>query len=148
MRLLLLWQWICSIPDDELHHTRHRGSCVVCWYIGWYDHSQRRFKVSILVFYSHVTCSVFILYDNYRNEINITSFLSYRGKVCFWNGKLGILSESVQTHKADVLSLLVGSDQKTVYAAGKTKTISILDHHQHLLSYSVSSIFCPASFSK
>ncbi|KAK4308157.1 hypothetical protein Pmani_020125 [Petrolisthes manimaculis] len=41
-----------------------------------------------------------------------------RGRICFWNGKLGVVTEVIQTHKADILSLVVGADQKTVFVAG------------------------------
>lgn len=41
-----------------------------------------------------------------------------RGKTCFWNAKLGTITQEVQTHKADVLSLAVCSDNKSVYVAG------------------------------
>lgn len=41
-----------------------------------------------------------------------------RGDICFWNAKLGTITDVVQTHKADVLCLVVCPDQKSVYVAG------------------------------
>lgn len=41
-----------------------------------------------------------------------------RGKLTFWDGKLGALVESYQSHKADILSLVVSEDKKTLYCAG------------------------------
>lgn len=41
-----------------------------------------------------------------------------RGKLSFWDGKLGALVESYQSHRADILSLAVSEDRKTLYCAG------------------------------
>lgn len=41
-----------------------------------------------------------------------------RGKLSFWDGKLGALIESYQSHRADVLSIAVSDDRKTLYCAG------------------------------
>lgn len=41
-----------------------------------------------------------------------------RGKLSFWDGKVGALVESYQSHKADILSLVVSDDRKTFYCAG------------------------------
>ncbi|KAK8374495.1 hypothetical protein O3P69_011772 [Scylla paramamosain] len=45
------------------------------------------------------------------------------GKVCFWNAELGTITHSVQTHKADVLTLAICVDQNSVYVAGVDPTI-------------------------
>ncbi|CAL4191113.1 unnamed protein product, partial [Meganyctiphanes norvegica] len=41
-----------------------------------------------------------------------------RGKTSFWDGKLGTLLDSVQTHKAHVQCLQVAPNQHSVYVAG------------------------------
>lgn len=41
-----------------------------------------------------------------------------RGKLSFWDGKIGALVESYQSHRADILSLVVSDDRKTLYCAG------------------------------
>jgi len=41
-----------------------------------------------------------------------------RGKTSFWDGKLGTLLDSVQTHKAHVQCLQVAPNQRSVYVAG------------------------------
>ncbi|KAK7083769.1 U3 small nucleolar RNA-associated protein 4 [Halocaridina rubra] len=46
-----------------------------------------------------------------------------RGSVCFWNGTLGTQTDYVQSHKAGVLCLAVGSDQSFVIVAGVDPTI-------------------------
>jgi len=46
-----------------------------------------------------------------------------RGKTSFWNGKLGTLVESVQSHKGDVLTLALSSDQATAYSTGVDPTL-------------------------
>lgn len=46
-----------------------------------------------------------------------------RGKTCFWNSTLGTMTQYVQTHKADVLSLVICPEQKSLYVAGVDPTI-------------------------
>lgn len=41
-----------------------------------------------------------------------------RGKLSFWDGKMGALIESYQSHRADILSLVVSADRETLYCAG------------------------------
>lgn len=41
-----------------------------------------------------------------------------RGKLTLWDGKIGAQIESYQSHKADILSLILSSDEKTLYCAG------------------------------
>ncbi|CAH1964658.1 unnamed protein product [Acanthoscelides obtectus] len=46
-----------------------------------------------------------------------------RGKITFWDGKVGSQIESYQSHKADILGLCLSEDEKTLYAAGVDPTI-------------------------
>jgi len=46
-----------------------------------------------------------------------------RGKTSFWNGKLGTLIDSIQSHKADVLTVAVNSDETVAYSSGVDPTI-------------------------
>ena len=46
-----------------------------------------------------------------------------RGKTSFWNGKNGTLMDSVQSHKADVLTLAVGGNETTAYSSGVDPTL-------------------------
>jgi len=46
-----------------------------------------------------------------------------RGKTSFWNGKNGTLVDSVQSHKADVLTLAVSGDEGTAYSSGVDPTL-------------------------
>jgi len=46
-----------------------------------------------------------------------------RGKTSFWNGKLGTLVDSVQSHKADVLSIALSEDQGMAYSTGVDPTL-------------------------
>lgn len=41
-----------------------------------------------------------------------------RGRLTFWDGKLGEQIESLQTHKADILSICLSEDQNSLYCAG------------------------------
>ena len=41
-----------------------------------------------------------------------------RGKTSFWNGKLGTLIDSYQTHKADVLTVTLNSKQTEALSSG------------------------------
>ncbi|XP_025835846.1 U3 small nucleolar RNA-associated protein 4 homolog [Agrilus planipennis] len=41
-----------------------------------------------------------------------------RGKITFWDGKIGSQIESFQSHRADILSVCLSSDEKTLYCAG------------------------------
>lgn len=41
-----------------------------------------------------------------------------RGKLSFWDGRLGALIESYQSHRADILSVVVSDDGRTLYCAG------------------------------
>lgn len=41
-----------------------------------------------------------------------------RGKLTFWDGKLGAQVESYQSHRADVLALTLSNDKRTLYCAG------------------------------
>lgn len=41
-----------------------------------------------------------------------------RGKLSIWDGKLGALVESYQSHRADVLSLVVSENKDVIYCAG------------------------------
>ncbi|XP_014284862.1 U3 small nucleolar RNA-associated protein 4 homolog [Halyomorpha halys] len=41
-----------------------------------------------------------------------------RGKLCFWDGNLGLGISSYLTHKADVRAVCLAKDQNTVYCAG------------------------------
>lgn len=46
-----------------------------------------------------------------------------RGKTSFWNGKNGTLMDSVQSHKADVLTLAVSGNETTAYSSGVDPTL-------------------------
>jgi len=46
-----------------------------------------------------------------------------RGKTSFWNGKTGTLMDSIQSHKADVLTLTLSSDESTAYSTGVDPTL-------------------------
>jgi len=46
-----------------------------------------------------------------------------RGKTSFWDGKLGTLIDSIQSHKADVLTVAVNSDESVAYSSGVDPTI-------------------------
>ena len=46
-----------------------------------------------------------------------------RGKTSFWNGLTGTLSDSIQSHKADVLTLALSPDEKTAFSAGVDPTL-------------------------
>lgn len=41
-----------------------------------------------------------------------------RGKLTFWDGKIGAQIESYQSHKADILSLCLSDNQTSLYCAG------------------------------
>ena len=60
------------------------------------------------------TVLFFIILNKYKFSLN------FRGKTCFWDGKLGTLIDGVQTHKADVLTLQISDDQMSVVTAGKS----------------------------
>ncbi|XP_028130689.2 U3 small nucleolar RNA-associated protein 4 homolog [Diabrotica virgifera virgifera] len=47
-----------------------------------------------------------------------------RGKLSFWDGKVGSQIESYQSHKADILSITLSSDQSKLYCAGVDPTIT------------------------
>lgn len=47
-----------------------------------------------------------------------------RGRLSFWDGKLGAQVESYQSHRADILSLAVSDDKKTLYCAGVDPNIT------------------------
>lgn len=51
------------------------------------------------------------------NDMTIVSGDS-RGKTSFWNGNTGTLSDSYQSHKADVLTVGCSKDQAVVYSSG------------------------------
>ena len=46
-----------------------------------------------------------------------------RGKTSFWNGLTGTLSDSIQSHKADVLTVALSPDESTAYSAGVDPTL-------------------------
>ena len=46
-----------------------------------------------------------------------------RGKTSFWNGVTGTLSDSIQSHKADVLTVALSPDESTAYSAGVDPTL-------------------------
>lgn len=46
-----------------------------------------------------------------------------RGKTSFWNGRNGTLVDSIQSHKADVLSIALSPDQTTAYSTGVDPTL-------------------------
>ncbi|XP_037071178.1 U3 small nucleolar RNA-associated protein 4 homolog [Pollicipes pollicipes] len=50
-----------------------------------------------------------------------------RGRVSFWNGRLGALHISLSSHKADVLAVAVGAGGDAVFAAGVDPTIARFD---------------------
>lgn len=41
-----------------------------------------------------------------------------RGKLTFWDGRIGAQTETFQTHKADILALAVSDDENMLYCAG------------------------------
>lgn len=51
------------------------------------------------------------------NDLTIVSGDS-RGKLTFWDGKMGAQLESYPSHKADILSVVVSEDEQTLYCAG------------------------------
>ena len=46
-----------------------------------------------------------------------------RGKTSFWNGRTGTLMDSIQSHKADVLTLTLSADETTAYSTGVDPTL-------------------------
>ena len=46
-----------------------------------------------------------------------------RGKTSFWNGKTGTLMDSIQSHKADVLTLTLSGDETVAYSTGVDPTL-------------------------
>lgn len=46
-----------------------------------------------------------------------------RGKLTFWDGKIGSQIESYQSHKADILALCISEDEKSLYCAGADPNI-------------------------
>nr|CAI5842239.1 unnamed protein product [Callosobruchus analis] len=46
-----------------------------------------------------------------------------RGRITFWDGKVGAQIESYQSHKADILALCLSDDEHTLYCAGVDPTI-------------------------
>lgn len=46
-----------------------------------------------------------------------------RGKTSFWNGRNGTLVDSVQSHKADVLTIALSPNQTTAYSSGVDPTL-------------------------
>ena len=57
-----------------------------------------------------------------------------RGKTSFWNGKIGTLVDSYQTHKADVLAVAVSKDQQVFH---ETEGIQIT----HIFSIQIQSFW-------
>ncbi|CAG9829555.1 unnamed protein product [Diabrotica balteata] len=47
-----------------------------------------------------------------------------RGKLSFWDGKVGSQIESYQSHKADILTITLSSDQSSLYCAGVDPNIT------------------------
>ncbi|KAK7505273.1 hypothetical protein BaRGS_00003435 [Batillaria attramentaria] len=46
-----------------------------------------------------------------------------RGKTSFWNGKQGTLIKSIQSHKADVLTVAVDEEETNVFSSGVDPTV-------------------------
>ena len=46
-----------------------------------------------------------------------------RGKTSFWNGRTGTLMDSIQSHKADVLTLTLSAGEATAYSTGVDPTL-------------------------
>ena len=46
-----------------------------------------------------------------------------RGKTSFWNGHTGTLMDSIQSHKADVLTLTLSADETVAYSTGVDPTL-------------------------
>lgn len=46
-----------------------------------------------------------------------------RGKLTFWDGKIGAQIESYQSHRADILALCLSKDESTLYCAGTDPNI-------------------------
>lgn len=49
----------------------------------------------------------------------------FRGMLTFWDGHKGLQMDVHQTHKADILSVCLNSEESKLYCAGKTEEISI-----------------------
>ncbi|XP_049860370.1 U3 small nucleolar RNA-associated protein 4 homolog [Schistocerca gregaria] len=47
-----------------------------------------------------------------------------RGQVCFWDGNMGVLSESHESHMADIFCLCLSRDQTNIYCAGMDPIIA------------------------
>lgn len=47
-----------------------------------------------------------------------------RGKLCFWDGNVGIGITNYQSHKADIRAICLSTDQNTVYCAGTDPLIA------------------------
>lgn len=47
-----------------------------------------------------------------------------RGIITFWDGNLGAQIESLETHKADILTMCLSDDQQSFYCAGVDPNIS------------------------
>ena len=46
------------------------------------------------------------------------------GLVKFWDGKMGTQLQSIKSHKADVLTITIGPDGKTIYSSGVDQKVS------------------------
>ncbi|KAF5288217.1 hypothetical protein FQA39_LY03985 [Lamprigera yunnana] len=47
-----------------------------------------------------------------------------RGKLTFWDGKIGAQIESIQSHKSDILTLCLSDDEDSLYCAGVDTNIA------------------------
>ena len=59
----------------------------------------------------------------------------YRGQICFWDSKLGTISESIKALRADVLCLALAKDQKTLYTSGVDPTIVQVTADMYFIKY-------------
>lgn len=67
-----------------------------------------------------------------------------RGKLTFWDGKVGSQIESYQSHKADILSVCLADNHNALYCAGVDPTI--VNYQKIILKGKISnSSFCSVS---
>ncbi|KAJ8982687.1 hypothetical protein NQ317_013159 [Molorchus minor] len=76
------------------------------------------------------------------NDFTIISGDS-RGKLTFWDSKVGSQIESYQSHKADILTLCLSDDQKSLYCAGRALDKWVKSIQRKIHEHDVNSlVFC------
>jgi len=106
---VLMWSSFYNSTNSQANDRAFAGSQAACAHLVPFGSSVRVLATAII--------AEFFLFCVYFRDDTVVSGDS-QGNVNFWDGNSGTVLQSIMSHSADVLSIAVAKDGKSIYAAG------------------------------